>query len=344
MAHGFGSITGQGKPVTFLTVLLQKGTIPNALLFTGPEGVGKRTAAFAFAMAANCAGSERGSRALENACAPAAAESAFPMEPCGACRSCGKFESGNHPDLIRVDPSGQFTRISQIRELRQLLSMKPFEARLRVVIVGEARTMNAEAANALLKVLEEPPDRTLFILVAPQKSDLLPTIVSRCLHIRFHPIPARVLADVLVKDHGMTEDDARALAALANGSFSKALALKNTDWIVHRNWLIEQAIAMDSSPESVLLAFAEKLAREKEYAMEALEIIKTWYRDLIVAKYRTDEIMHADLVQMAREASQRLSETELTNRIRAVQQAQKALDSNANPRLVLENLVLSLAE
>ncbi len=339
MTHTFGSITGQGKPVSFLTALLQKGTIPNALLFTGPEGVGKRTAAFTFAMAANCSGSGTGSRSTENRGGSAAC-----MEPCGVCRSCGKFESGNHPDLIRVDASGQFTRISQIRELRQILSMKPFEARLRVVIIGEARTMNAEAGNALLKVLEEPPDRTLLILVAPQKSDLLPTIVSRCLHIRFHPIPGHVLADALVRNHLMDKEDARVLAALANGSYSKALELKETDWIVHRNWLIDEAVAMDSNPVSALLAFAEKLAREKEYAMEALEIIKTWYRDLIVAKYRTDGILHADLSEKVREVSPRHSETELINRIKAVQHAQRTLDSNANPRLALENLVLRLAE
>lgn len=344
MTHTFGSIVGQKKPITFLNVLLHKGAIPNALLFTGPDGVGKRDAAFTFAMAANCLRKGLGSRGPDAECVCAPGKSAFPMEPCGVCRSCGKFESGNHPDLIRVDPTGQFTRISQIRELRQILSMKPFEARLRLVIIGEASTMNAEAANALLKVLEEPPNRTLLILIAPQKSDLLPTIVSRCLHIRFHPIPGRVLADALARDFSIDETDARVLAAMANGSYSRALALKDADWILHRDWLIDEVIAMDKNQNSTLLAFAEKLAREKQYAVEALEIIKSWFRDLIVAKYRLDGILHADLADRVREMSQQRPENEWVKRIRAVQQAQQAIDSNANPRLVLENLVLGLAE
>jgi DNA polymerase III subunit delta' len=84
------------------------------------------------------------------------------------CKHCRKFDSGSHPDFIRIDPEGQMTKIIQIRELRQILAMKPFEAKLRVVVISKAHTLNQEASNALLKVLEEPPYRTILILITPR--------------------------------------------------------------------------------------------------------------------------------------------------------------------------------
>jgi DNA polymerase-3 subunit delta' len=340
LAIGFGSIIGQHKAAGFLSALLRKGTIPNALLFTGPEGVGKRDAAYAFAMAANCV--QTGSREPfeEHVCRTASGQGVFPSEPCGRCRSCGKFESGNHPDLLRVDPDGQFTKIAQIRELRQALSMKPFEARLRVVIVGQAHTMKAEASNALLKVLEEPPNRTLLILVAMQTTDLLPTIVSRCRQIRFRPVPVGTLTEELVRKHAMGEYEARILASLAKGSLAKALEMRNTDRVARRNWMVREASGLEDNPPGIVMAFAEKLANKKDDAVDALEILKTWLRDLIVSKYSPAKILNADFAERIENASEGCAQTELLDRIKAVERAQRLIDSNANPRLVLENLFL----
>ena len=166
---GFDSIIDQERPIRILLSLLFHGTIPHALLFTGIEGVGKKTAAVALAMACNCR-------------RPVA------VEPCGECAACRKIAAGAHPDILRVSPAGAMIKIDQIRELCQVLTMKPYEARVRVVIIADAHTLNPAAGNALLKMLEEPPARTVLILTAPQTGDLLPTIVSRCQHIRFKPI------------------------------------------------------------------------------------------------------------------------------------------------------------
>jgi DNA polymerase-3 subunit delta' len=204
--------------------------------------------------------------------------------------------------------------------------------------------MNAEASNALLKVLEEPPDRTLLILVALRTSDLLPTIVSRCMHIRFHPVPPKVLAEALRRENGTGENEAFVLASLANGSFAKALALKKTDWVARRNWLVGEMTSLDETPAGVILALAGKLAKNKDDAVEALEIVKTWLRDLIVLKYRPDKILNADLSVKLERVRAKRTEKELLDRISAVERAQKAVDSNANLRLILENLFLNLAE
>jgi len=187
---GFESIIGQDRPIRILTAFLHKGTIPHALLFTGIEGVGKERAAVALAMAFNCAENRSGSDAAGvdlRRSDHADANRPFTIKPCGICKSCRKIDSDNHPDIIRLKPSGPFIKIDQIRALCQTLAMKPYEAGMRVVIISEAQAMNPAAGNALLKMLEEPPARTILILVAAHPSDLLPTIVSRCQHIRFNP-------------------------------------------------------------------------------------------------------------------------------------------------------------
>jgi DNA polymerase-3 subunit delta' len=229
---GFESIIEQDLPVRLLNTFLQNGTIPHALLFTGIEGVGKESTALAFAMACNCAGEDS---------KPTRPESDI---PCGNCKSCRKIEAGNHPDIIRVKPSGPFIKINQVRSLCQTLAMKPYEARRRVVIITEAQAMNPAAGNALLKMLEEPPLRTILILVATHTSDLLPTIVSRCQQIRFKPISNQHLESVLVERHGLDPGDAIIITTMAGGSLSRALHMHRTHWVNRRNWLIKEMDAL----------------------------------------------------------------------------------------------------
>ncbi|MCP4630816.1 MAG: hypothetical protein GY850_46010, partial [bacterium] len=180
---GFESIIDQDRPIRILTTFLQKGTIPHALLFTGIEGVGKERAAIAMAMACNCADNDAASDSERHGTSVSGHSNTIrPIitDPCGICKSCRIIASDNHPDIIRLKPSGPTIKIDQIRSTVQTLAMKPYEARWRLVIISDAQTMNPAAGNALLKVLEEPPGRTILILVAAHTTDLLPTIVSRC--------------------------------------------------------------------------------------------------------------------------------------------------------------------
>ena len=197
---GFDSIIEQERPVRILKTLYRKGTIPHALLFIGQQGVGKRSAAIAFAMICNCIGMETPPPSRSNAQTRLRSPVIRTDEPCGACPACRKIMSGNHPDVIHVKPTGAIIKIAQVRSLCEALSMKPYEAKMRVVIVTDAHTMNPSAGNALLKMLEEPPDRTILILTAPQRVDLLPTIVSRCQPVRFNPITRRRIASELVAE------------------------------------------------------------------------------------------------------------------------------------------------
>ncbi len=348
---GFKSILGQEQPVRLLTAFLRKRTIPHALLFLGNEGVGKQAAAMIFAMACNCMPQNSGSLSEDIKRHPKNGQTTlapvFATDPCGCCKSCRKIQTGNHPDVILVKPSGPFIRIGQIRDLCHILAMKPYEARLRVVIIAHAQAMNPAASNALLKVLEEPPDRTILILTALQASDLLPTIVSRCQHIRFKPIPGHHLEALLVGKKDLGPDDAKIIATMARGSLTKALSMISTSdqagWIPRRNWLINEVAALSSKPLGALLAFAARLAKDKSALADSLEVIKSWFRDLIICKYSPERIFNRDLAEKVQAASDNMVIASILRKIKDVQSAQRHIQANSNLRLTLEVLIMRLA-
>ncbi len=336
----------QPKACKWLTNLLKNQTIPHALLFVGIEGVGKRTFAMHFAMACNCKEHES-SDVLKSDKSFSKKEIQTTFDPCGNCISCRKILSGNHPDIIYIKPSGLFIRIEQIRSLFHTLVMKPYEARFRMVIISDAQTMNPHASNALLKVLEEPPDGTTLILTAGQIADLPPTIVSRCQQIRFTPISAKALESLLVEEHEIDPAEAIAVSTMAHGSYIRALNMLEGNWANHKKWLIEEVAALSLRPASrsvsFLLAFAEKLSKDKEYLADALELIKSWIRDLIVYKYYAEKIINRDLADKIRYASQKSTVASLISKIEAVENAQKDIRANTNLRLTMEALAMRLA-
>jgi len=353
---GFGSIPdlesilGQKQPIRLLTTLLRNDTIPHALLFVGSEGVGKKTTAMAFAMACNCMAYEdrhfAGGKKTQ-ATADRTTVEHITATSCGCCKSCRKIQSGNHPDIILVEPSGNIIKISQIRDLCHILAMKPFEAKLRLAIISDAQAMNPSASNALLKVLEEPPERTILILTTIQTYDLFPTIVSRCQSFRFSPISGKTLETLLLEKQRANPEDARIIAAMANGSLSKALSLINpmirVNWINRRIWLVDEVESLASKPVGSLLALAADLAKKKELLGDSLEVIKSWFRDLVICKYYPEKIINKDLIDRMRPASRKMTVTSLLEKIDYIRLAQKDIQNNGNLRLTLEVLILRLA-
>ncbi len=345
----FESIIDQKRPVRILTTFLKKQTIPHALLFTGIEGVGKKSAATAFAMACNCIGqAPKGDGNIQRD-RSSLIDQPITTEPCSVCRSCRKILSGNHPDVIHIGPSGPFIRIAQIRALCDTLAMKPYEAKLRVVIIENAQTMNPPAGNALLKMLEEPPDKTILILMAPQKADLLPTIVSRCQSIRFAPVTSKTITAMLIEENNIDPEDATVIAAMASGSKSRALEMTRSGWIPWRNWLIaasglNRPESLPARPPRVLLAFGEQLAKNKDLLSDAMETMVTWLRDLIVCKYDPEKVINADLVEKLQATSSKITTRSLISKIETIQTAQKDIRANSNLRLTLEVMMLRLAK
>ncbi len=208
MVKRLADVRGQDRAVALLFRYLGSGKAPPGLLFFGEEGIGKETAAEAFAAALLCR-------------APG------PGGACGACPDCRLRASGSHPNLLRVLPENRNILIDDIRLLQEELSLKAFSDRPRVALVVPADRMTVQAANALLKTLEEPPPGTHFILVSHRLSQLPPTIVSRCQKVPFSPLSREAVAEILrsLPGAGGTRppDAIRAAAACSGGSPGRAL-------------------------------------------------------------------------------------------------------------------------
>lgn len=164
----FRDIIGQDKAINILVKTMQRGRIASSYLFAGEPGIGKKCTALTLAKALNCLTS--------------------PVDACDECFSCKKIDSGIHPDFLLISPESGQIRVEEIRAIDEMLSLKAFEGRYKVVIVDDADTMNQYAANAFLKTLEEPPEESLIILVSSNPGRLPDTIRSRCSRINFTPL------------------------------------------------------------------------------------------------------------------------------------------------------------
>lgn len=335
--HGFDRIRGQRQAIGLLSTLLRKGHIPHALVFTGIDGIGKQMAAKAFAMACNCTDPQP-FPASQAGSSPAARTNA-----CGQCRTCRRILADNHPDILHLCPSGNMIRIAVIRDLIQRLSIKPYEQGKRIVIIAGSHAMNPEASNALLKILEEPPENTFLILTARQITDLLPTIISRCQQIRFSPLKRDVLIELLTANDTLTPEEASAATALSGGSYTNALKMAREGWIPRRNWLANEISGLSDQSTTSQLALAEKLAAGKTQLPDTLAWLVSWYRDLIVFPFQPEQIVNRDLLHQIRATATDADPLVLIGRMKAVQKALKQLQANANSRLTMDDLVLQLA-
>ncbi len=341
------------KAYRFLAGILEKESIPHAILFTGIEGAGKRSAALSFAMACNCVSQDNpatdsGLRDSENRSLPVS--DSF-VRPCGVCKPCRKIKTGNHPDIHIVEPSGRYIRIDRIRDLLSSLDMRPYEAMRRFVIITNVQHMNAEAANSFLKMLEEPPERTFLILTAGQKSDLLPTIVSRCQHFHFNPIPNDCIEKMLIDTNRASGEKAKAISLAAGGAFSRAFELSDAGAFlkqtVRRDWLVENSGLGDAGSKKnlpLIFAFAEKISKNKDMLAEDLDILYMWLRDVLIGKYIPHKIINYDAAEKIRRLSVDEATDKLLSRIRAVESARRAILSNANPRLTVETMLIQFSK
>jgi DNA polymerase III subunit delta' len=340
---GFESITDQKRPTRILTAFLRKGTVPHALLFTGIEGVGKLTAARIFAMACNCLGNSA-EQPPANSDKTGSSDSCNISEPCGICRSCRKILSNSHPDVIHIKPSGNNIRISQIRDLCETLSLKPYEAKVRVVIISDAQAMNTAAGNALLKILEEPPDRTILILTATEKRDLISTVSSRCQNIKFNPVSRGKIARMLSENKGIDPVNAESYAGMSGGSISGAFNISGRNLLRKRDWLIGELESLSLKDIGRCLAFAERLSKERDDFLEYLETIKIWYRDMAVFRYYPDKIIFNDLSEKLLISHIKHSERSILSKFAEISMAGQAVRSNGHLRLIAETLVLKLVQ
>jgi DNA polymerase III subunit delta' len=330
----FGDLTGHRPLLQLLARAIAHNTLPQSLLFSGPEGVGKRTTALALAQALNC---EHPSTFSEG------------VDACGRCRTCTRIARGVHADVLFVEPgdSGSI-KIEQVRDAIDRSNYRPFEGRRRVVAIDHAEALVANAQDAILKTLEEPPPASVFVLITDRADILLPTILSRCQRLRFGPLAPAEVADVLQRDHGMSEAEARAAAAASAGSIGRAIEGSGEEAIEARAAAAKllQGAATAKGPQQ-RLAGARMLTGaggDRDDLSRRLLAMSSLVRDLGLLNAHADDrtLANADLKPQL-EALLRAYDVERTLKaFSVVDRALFALDRNASPKIVADWLAMNL--
>ncbi|HEY3594929.1 MAG TPA: DNA polymerase III subunit [Polyangiaceae bacterium] len=329
----FAKVKGQPAAIATLERALRSGTIHHAYRFEGPNGVGKEAAAFAFAQALVCK-------------TPPPAGHQF--HACGTCSACAHAvtfaseppEVPLHPDVVVIErglypaevlrrsrPELQDISVDQIRRLvLERMSFSPHDARGRIFIVRRAHELSISAANALLKTLEEPPADTYFVLLTDRPSELLPTIHSRTLPIRFAPLPDALLRSIL-EERGVAPDAAQGAAELAAGSAALAIELCDAEATQERRAFVEAAVtAARSGDLSAAVALSEARARDKDVLHARLTSLSAY----LARVART--VIEREPARAGRAA----------RGYEVVTRAMLELESNGSPALVLESMVARL--
>lgn len=269
MQKGF---TGQPQAQRMLLRMMREGRLPHAVLLTGMPGIGKKALALECAKAVNCLSFRKEDSLI--------AGGALTMA-CGQCLACTKIARGVHPDVLVIAKDGTSIKLGQIRNLKERCRVHPYEGQRRVIILEDCQDLTEEASNALLKILEEPPASNLFLLLAPEPYSLMPTIVSRCCHIRCRPLDPQDVAAMLQNELSLDPTRAVRLARLSFGSLERART-----WA--REGLLERMEAVMDRLERVLrcsmIEFFQDVAqwaKETENLEQDLECIKFAVREVL---------------------------------------------------------------
>ncbi|NLJ99837.1 MAG: DNA polymerase III subunit delta' [Clostridia bacterium] len=314
-------INAQDRAVDFLKKTIEEKSLSHFYLFYGPPGVGKMTAALAFAAGLLC-------EAPEN------------YEACGKCANCRRVLHANCPNIITIKPDGKVIKIDQIRELQSYLKFKMEQGESRFFIIDDAHKMTREAANSLLKVLEEPPGGTFFILIS-DNIDLMPaTVVSRGQLIKFNPVPRSVIDEIL-REKGCSKEKAAAVSLVSRGSVGNALTLMEDEEVVAQRENIIAFLAHLPTRRAKILEFAAELDANYDVPL-GLDIVFSCYRDLLVwqATGKDKMIINQDFIDGIRKRV--FCPGTLLKKLDDIIYAQRAISNNANRLLTLETLLLNL--
>jgi DNA polymerase III subunit delta' len=326
LTMSFSDIYGHERPITILKKAIAQERVGHAYLFSGPNAIGKRTLAVVFAQALNC----EQARKLGDAC--------------DQCSACLKIRHNSHADLINIKADGQFIRINAIREIQEQMKFKPLEGGWRVTIIDDADKMREEAANALLKTLEEPTASNIFILVSSRPYSLPATIISRCRHMRFNPLPAAAVARFLAQKKEMNLEKALLLAGLAGGSIGRALELDQEDVVTYRAEIMQLLMDTHKDEPLSLLTLASFLGQDKKEIKQGLDILNSCFRDALLFKEtgRKEMLINADKSSFIAALAQRLDGEQILQNIAHVVKAWKTIEQNVNKTLTLEAMVFKL--
>jgi DNA polymerase-3 subunit delta' len=330
-------VVGQENVISLLQNNLVKKNLPHAFLISGPKHVGKMTLAVDIAQAVNCDNNN---------------------PPCGKCTSCIKIAQGKHADIqvisltsVNDDEEGK-TRteisIDDIRQIQHTVSLPPFEGKHKVFIIEGAESMSIEAANCLLKTLEEPATQAVFILLTSNVSLIPETVASRCQKISLNPIAAEKIEINLTAVYDIDIEKASILSKLSHGCFGWALSAAQDEKLLEnyfekRNKALEVIEANLQERFSYAGTLATQFTKDRSPVYEILDIWLDIWRDVLLFKADLPEnINNIDIEKQLKQWSNAINIQDIRNSIRSIQETKERLDLNVNSKLALEVMMLDI--
>jgi DNA polymerase-3 subunit delta' len=317
---GFESFLGNRKIIARLRRKLREGRFPHGLILSGPEGIGKHTCALAIAKALNC------TKALRD-------------DFCNECSSCRKINSGAHPDVITLSVEDEATqiKIAQVRHLLAMLNLQPLEGRNKVFIIDPADLLNPEAANALLKGLEEPPPNTFFILITVNVHELLLTLRSRCQVYNFTPLTL----DEIRQHSGADE----LVVRWSQGSLGRARSLDVSRLKSEREIVLdflEIALTANQDQSQDLLGMSSEIGRAKHEFENRMAVLSVLIADILYLKEGlTEKVVNIDIQDRLAKLAGRATVDQLIRMSEFLRFVESSLKSNVNRQMLTDVLALT---
>ncbi|TXC84986.1 DNA polymerase III subunit delta' [Metabacillus litoralis] len=320
--------TYQPRVIKLLANSIEKERLAHAYLFEGKKGTGKKDVGILLAKSFLC-------------------EDLQDYEPCQNCKNCKRIDSGNHPDVHIIEPDGLSIKKGQIQELQEEFSKSGVESSKKLYMIVHADKMTVNAANSLLKFLEEPNANTIAILLTEQYHKMLNTILSRCQLLSFHPLQPKVLQETL-KESGVSPNIAALVSQLTNDT-DAAFELSKDDWFAQARTKVIKLyeVLVNRKGQAPLYIHTEWMSHfnDKEKQDTGLDLLLYLYKDILSVQVGNDEqVIFQDLMQLVKQHALQMTQRSVTEKITSILEAKKRLHANVNPQLLMEQLVLTLQE
>ena len=314
-------VIGHTAPIRILQHALERRHFGVSFLFYGPRGVGKAFAAKQFAKGLNC-------EKQSNDC-------------CDSCSSCRTSDKGEYPDLHWFDVEGgsENIKIEQVRRMQEVMSLRPFEGKVKVCIIDNCQRLTEEAANSLLKILEEPSADSVIILMSTGLRLVLPTIASRCQKIRFSNLNRQQAECILEEKYHVNLEQRRYLAYYSDGKIGEALTLSQNEFFTQRDAVFSMLIQSTERKTSW-----EDIFKDKPHAQQALSILMSWFRDIVFVRLRMPKeyLMNQDKQRQITQQAAQYSPTQLFSMLDTLAKGFDYLKSNVNLKLLADTISVSL--
>ncbi|MDE7283662.1 MAG: DNA polymerase III subunit delta [Lachnospiraceae bacterium] len=325
----FTDIIGQEQLKEHLQNAISMNKVSHAYIINGERSSGKEFVAKIFAKTLQC---EKGG-----------------TEACDECHSCKQAQSGNQPDIIYISHEKPNTiSVEDIRtQINNDIVIKPYSSPRKVYIMNEGEKMTAQAQNALLKTLEEPPEYAVILILTTNVEAMLPTVLSRCVVLNMKPVPDKKLKEFLMKELEVPDYKADICVAFARGNLGKAKMLASSEEFEK---VKEEAITLvkyiNDMEISEIVKAIKNISEYKFEITDYLDILSVWYRDVLLFKATKDanSMIFRDEIQYIRKVADRSTYEGIETIVKALQQAKRRLDANVNFDLTMELLLLTIQE